>query len=387
MSIFSVVIIAAAFVMLYSSAILFAGLDYGEKAVRNSLSVPVSSCGIVDFSDDMDAKEAVAFMDQILARDEVKAIGNYEKIEYSDWTPELLPSGDENAADVQAIVMNSELLAMQNIELYCGDNPGVENKGKYRMLLGYNFREIPIGTIFQNEELTCEVSGIMQKGTYLTQPEMLTWNLSGLRLSYKTEMDNRILILIPEGEYALGVRNIFCAEDGYTYEEAVAAMQEVSAAHGTEVKTGTLQAREDSVFSENRQIKNRIDAIAVILCISIFMISITVQLLHIYMKRNELGIWLANGMARREVFEILWLENLVKIALGWVIAVILEYLFVRFQFGGSPSVCREIYMIMFGKPLVELVLFALLLSALISAIPIGLIAKRSTSELVKGVWS
>jgi hypothetical protein len=44
-------------------------------------------------------------------------------------------------------------------------------------------------------------------------------------------------------------------------------------------------------------------------------------------------------------------------------------------------------MIMFGKPLVELALFALLLSALISAIPIGLIAKRSTSELVKGVWS
>lgn len=400
---FAILIISAAMVMMYSSFILFEGLDYGENAVKNSLNVPIDSCGIVKFQDNMDASEAINFIDKIYALDEIKAAGNYTGLGYrglttegdTDYWNQILEiqhsgkmefdGGDDSA--VQAVAMNSELLDMEKIDLIEGEKSSENEEGRYRIFLGYNFREVPVGTVFKNDYYEYEVTGVMKKGSYVTVPELISWNLGGLRMSYKLYMDNMILVLIPEEMRALSVNNLFCVNDGYTYEDAVSAIKEVGKENGIEVNTGTLRARMDTVFADNKRIKSRIDFIALIICISVFMICVTIQLLNIYMKRNELGIWLANGMSRREVLEIIWLENFIKIAVGMVIAVTIERIMLWLIFLNNNSVFREISGMMYGKPLLELVVFAFLLICIISVIPIMVISKRSTTELVKGVWN
>jgi len=119
--------------------------------------------------------------------------------------------------------------------------------------------------------------------------------------------------------------------------------------NGVKIRTGTLQARLDTVFSENKNYKSWLDVIALIICVSVFMICVTVQLLNIYMKRNELGIWLANGMTRKEVFEIIWLENFIKVVIGGIIGVLIEGLMVRLIYLGKDSVFQEISAMMYWE--------------------------------------
>jgi ABC-type lipoprotein release transport system permease subunit len=200
-------------------------------------------------------------------------------------------------------------------------------------------------------------------------------------------MDNMILALIPEGKTILGLVNTFCVNEGYSFEDAQQAIETWGEERGVKIRIGTWRGRLDTVFSSNQKIKNLIDTIAFIICISICMLCITVQLLNIYMKRNELGIWLANGMTRMDVLEILWMENFIKVAIGGIIAVVIEKLLLQLLFSDSKSTFREIVSMMYGNPLLGLVLFAILLVCIISAIPIGIIARKSTTELVKGVWN
>lgn len=404
MGVFSIVVMAAGLVMLYSSVILFEGLSYGEKAVKNSLSVPMKYCGILQFQDDFDVDGATGFMRKIYALDEIKSVGNYAcygigelkaegDTDYWNQMLDIQRSGelefeneDGSESYVQAVLMNSELFDMQKIDLIM-DRKLQEKSKKYCMLLGYNLRKIPVGTTFQDDYNKYEVMGIMKKGTYITDPDIISKNLGGLNMSYKINMDNLILVLIPEGEQAMGVRNAFCVNDGYTYRDAVSAIKEAGNEQGIRVKTGTLQARLDTLFSENKRVKSRIDIIAVIICIAVFMLCVTVQLLGIYMKRNEIGIWLANGMSRKEVFEIIWLENFIKVVIGGGIAVVLEGILLRLLFSNHKPVVREIVSMMYGIPLLGLVIYGFLLICVISVIPIMVIAKRQTIELVKGVWN
>ncbi len=402
MGIFAVIIIVIGFILLYSSVILFEGLKFGEKAVENSLDASVSACGIMEFQGDSDVEKWDDFFKQIYALDEIKAIGSYDcygigglsaegNTDYWGRMLEIQNSGnlefeDGDPSSIQEVVMNKELLGMEKIDLIAGEKNIASEPGKYPVFLGYNYREIPVGTVFKDDNFRYEVVGIMEKGTYVTDPHLLTWNIGGLTMAYKVNLDNMILMLLPEGTVQ-GVRNVFCVNDGYTYENAVFAMKEIGDEWGLKVDAGTLQARLDTVFSENKKFKIRIDGIAVIICISVYVICITVQILGIYMKRNELGIWLANGMSRKDVFTILWLENFIKVITGVGIAVILEGILMRLLFWNNGSVFREIASMMYAKPLLEIMIFAVLLICVISIIPIIIIGKKPATELVKGIWN
>jgi ABC-type antimicrobial peptide transport system permease subunit len=205
-------------------------------------------------------------------------------------------------------------------------------------------------------------------------------------MAYKVNLDNMILVLIPEGKALFSVMNAFCVNDGYSFEEAQEAIEKLGDEKGIHIRIGTLRGRLDTIFSENQRIKSLIDKTAFIIVVLISMICVTVQVLNIYLKRNEFGIWLASGMYRKDIFEILWMENIIKFVVGAIIAVILESFLLKILFSDSRSVYCEIVSMMYGRPLMELVVVALLLVCIISVIPIVIIAKRSTTDLVKGVW-
>jgi hypothetical protein len=404
MGAFTILIIAFAMLLLYSSMILFEGLEYGEKAVKNSISTPISSCGIIEFQNDFDWDKLNIFIDEIYDMDEIKAIGNYEcyginglttdgDIDYWNRMLEIQNSHElefeDDGSYMQMVMMNSELFEMENLHLIDSENRSADESGRYQIFLGYNFREVPVGTVFKDNENNreYEVVGVMDKGSYVTDPHLISRNYGGLTLGYKVNMDNMILALIPEGKTILGLVNTFCVNEGYSFEDAQQAIETWGEERGVKIRIGTWRGRLDTVFSSNQKIKNLIDTIAFIICISICMLCITVQLLNIYMKRNELGIWLANGMTRMDVLEILWMENFIKVAIGGIIAVVIEKLLLQLLFSDSKSTFREIVSMMYGNPLLGLVLFAILLVCIISAIPIGIIARKSTTELVKGVWN
>ncbi|MCM1237182.1 MAG: FtsX-like permease family protein [Ruminococcus flavefaciens] len=410
MQLLSTVIMAIVFTMIYLSLILLAGLGLGRREVQNSLAVPLENCGIVDLPNNVDFDELSRFMEEACELEEIRAFGAYScfgneglvsegDTDYGERLMEIHNAGekefvDRNSPDIQEVLMNRELFEMENIHLAEGNPPGAGKSDTARMYLGHNFREIPIGTVFvQDDDHSVEyvVEGIMEKGSRITDPEFLTTDQYGLTLSYDLKLDNAVLVLMPEGELYT-VRNLFCADDGYTYEEAVDAMKRLGNKMGFSIKTGTVSARMDTVFADNDVIRGSINGIVSISCILLFMLCVTVQLLNVYTKRKELGVWLANGVSRRGMLGILWLENFIKAAAGIAAAgaatrFLLQELCKLFHPMEYGAALRETVPLMYGMPLFGLFGAALLLACAVSAIPVAVAGRKQTAELVKGVWN
>lgn len=411
MQLLSFIIMAVVLTMIYISQILLDGLEWGKKAVQKSLSVPVECCGIVDLPSNVDFFGTLTrFMERAYALEEIQAFGAYDCYAHSgmlstgdtDYIGRLLEiqnSGEKEFADddlsaIQTVELNRELFEMENIHLLEGELPDSKKADVGLVYLGYNFRGIPVGTQFAQEgfpNIKYEVAGIMEQGTQITDPKILEYNSNGLILSYNVKLDNMVLILLAEGEFYT-VRNLFCVADGYTYQEAVDALEKLGREMGIKIRTGTVTARLDTVFEGNDVIRGRINGAVSISCQLLFMLCVTIQLLNTYSKRKELGVWLACGMSRREMLGILWLENFIKAVTGFVVAIIAAQFIVRilvyiYQEKRYHSVMREIVPLMYGKPLAGLLCAALLLTCTVSVIPVVITIKQQTAELVKGVWN
>lgn len=409
MQFLSIIIMAVVLAMIYISLILLEGLDWGRKAVRNSLAVPLERCGVVDFPENVDFDVLAHFMEQACTLEEIRAFGAYDcygrrglvaegGTDYAGRLLEIQNSGekefmDEDSSNIQEVFMNRELFEMENIRLLAGELPDAGESDSCLIYLGYNFREIPVGTVFVENGSTARyvVAGVMEQGSRVTDPRVFTMYNENLTLSYDVKLDNMILTLMPEGELYT-VRNLFCAADGYTYKEATDALKKLGRKMGIQMRIGTLVARLDSVFSQNDIIRSRINGIVAISCILLFMLCVTIQLLNTYTKRKELGIWLANGVSRREMFEILCLENLIKAVVGVVTAVagtrfLMWGISYMFQIKNYHASMRELVPLMYRWPLAGLLCAALLLVCAVSAIPVIVTMKQQTADLVKGVWS
>ena len=410
MQLLSTVIMAVVLTMIYLSLVLLAGLGWGRKAVQNSLAVPLESCGIVDLPDNENWDVLIRFMEEACALEEIQAFGAYKcfgneglvsegNTDYGERLLEIQNSGEKEFVDgdsqaVQEVLMNRELFEMENIRLAEGNLPDAEKSDTALMYLGYDFREIPVGTVFgQDDEPSVRyvVAGIMEKGNQITASKLLTTDQYGLTLSYNLKLDNAILVLMPEGELYT-VRNLFCAAGGYTYEDAASALKKLGREMGFSIKTGTFSGRLDTVFAENDIIRGRIDGAVSVSCILLFMLCVTVQLLNIYTKRKELGVWLANGISRREMLGILWLENFIKAVVGTVTAaaatrILLWGLCLLSHPRRYRAALRETVSLMYGMPLFGLLCAALFLACAVSVIPVAVTMKKQTEELVKGVWN
>ncbi|MCM1234833.1 MAG: ABC transporter permease [Ruminococcus flavefaciens] len=408
---FIMVLMAVAYVLLYCSFIFFMGMGHAEKEVEDTLNVPLSSCGMIEYQSDtvnaVDGMErAQRFTREAFALKEVGAFGCYEcgnaplAVEGDrdgDCMARVLEiqssvekeSKEEDPSAVKTVDMSRELFEMQDISLIEGESPeNLSDDGYMPVYLGYELREIPLGTVFIYEpgNVKYRVVGIMGKGTRFADIQALLYNFED-PLPYCIDMDRRLLILVPEGS-VYGVQNLFCAADGYTYEEAAAALKELGKKEGMLVKTGTYSARLDTLSSFNQKIRSRLNTGMFVLCLTVAVACTAIQLLQMYIRRKELGIWLANGISRRELPKILLLENIIRSAVSIMISVPAARLFLGFLFSGQNDrrLLLEIKSFMYGVPLIVLVLSALLLAVAVSAVPVIVAAKRQTADLVKGVW-
>lgn len=409
MQLLSFFIMAVVLTMVYMSLILLEGLSWGRKAVQKTLSVPVERCGIVDLPSNVDFDILQRFMERACVLDEIRAFGAYDcyghtgmisggDTDYIGKLLEIQNSGkreyeDDDPVSVQEVQMNRELFEMENIRLQTGKLPDAWDADTCLVYLGYNFREIPVGTVFAQQESQAKyrVAGIMEQGSRITDPKVLEYDCGGLTLSYNVKLDNMILLLLPEKELYT-VRNLFAAADGYTCEEAADALRKLGREMGVEIQAGTLTARLDTVFEKNDIIRGRINGAVSISSVLLFMLCVTIQLLNTYTKRKELGVWLANGISRREMLGILWLENFIKAIIGFAIAATAASFLVRllvtiYQEGRYHSAMREIVSLMYGRPLAGLLCVTLLLVCAVSVIPVAIMMRQQTAELVKGVWN
>ena len=379
-------------------------LLHGENTIRKSLADDMSKYGVVrNGGRDVIFNETISdYISDIYNAPEIDSVGTWDYAGFgylatvdgeADYWIEIMEiqnshirEFDENSNYVDTVYMLSQAFCINDLELYRGSAEQVGINDGWLMYLGYNFKDIPIGTVFVNEPygISYTVGGIFQKDTSIVDEQIL-WNLRNLKLSCSNAMDNMVLVVPPCSVNYHSVDYFFKCADGYTYEEAANKIKSISEKYGIQTETGTLQNRVDTVLAEADWLLNAFTELSILLFLSAFIMLLTTQLLTILFRKDELGVWLISGINRKKIFKILLGENIIKMLISSLISlgvvVLLEKIVIT-----SNAIAYELRYILWVNIPVFLLLCTVLTALLCSVIPIEYVKKKSIPEIVRGTW-
>lgn len=375
-----------------------------ENTIRKSLADDLSKYGVVRNGRDAMVNTNISdYIFDIYNSPEIDSVGTWDYAGFApmatvnsetDYWNQILEIQNSHVREfgddtdyVQFVYMLSQAFHINNLELLHGSTDQIGQNTEYLMYLGYNFRDIPVGTIFANETygFSYVVNGIFRKNTSIVDEQDILWNLGGLKLSCSIAMDNMILVVPPCSENYYSETYFFKCSDGYTYGEAAARIKNISEEYGIQTETGKLQDRVDTILSDSNRILSAIAKLSGLLVFSALIILLTAQLLTILSRKDELGVWLISGIGKKKIFMILLGENMIKMLISALVAfgivIVFEQLLIP-----SKSVAYELRYILWGNIPVCLLLCAALMAFLCSIIPIAYVNKKSIPEIVRGTW-
>lgn len=410
MQLFNVIVASFALSLLCVAVTISLILRHGENMIKKSLADDISKYGVVLNTNirDLDRETGSAFISDVYNAPEIDGVGTwtYGGFEHlttvdgeADYWNEILEiqnnhvrEFDEDPNYVQVVYMPGQAFRINDLELYRGNSEQAGHNDGSLIYLGYNFRDIPVGTVFADEVSgnRCVVEGVLQKNTSIVDSQDILMNLGGgLELSYSVAMDNMVLIIPPCSDNYLSVDFFFKCSDGSTYEEAAGRIKSIAAQYGIGAETGTLQDRVDTVLSGTDWLIDAIAKLSVLLSFSSFVMILATQLLTILSRKDELGVWLISGIDRKKVFRILLGENMVKMLLASVLSygiVLLFFKVLSIHPSESSAAVYGLRYIIWGAAPAFLLLSAVLMTLLCSVIPIAYIKKKSIPDIVRGTW-
>lgn len=409
MHIFNIVVSSFALSLLCVAVTILLILHHGEHMIRKSLADDISKYGVILNINtiDLDRETGSDFIVDVYNAPEIDGVGTWRYggfdhlitvdggVDYWNEILEIQNSHvrefDEDPNYVQVVYMPGQAFRINDLELYRGNSEQVGNNHESLIYLGYNFRDIPVGTVFADEVSgnRCVVEGVLQKNTSIVDAQDLLMGSVGLELSYSVAMDNMVLVIPPCSDNYLSVAFFFKCSDGSTYEEAAGRIKSIAEQYGIGAETGTLQDRVDTVLSGVDWLISAIAKLSVLLSFSSFVMMLTTQLLTILSRKDELGVWLISGIDRKKVFRILLGENMIKMLLSSALSYGIVLLFFKVLSSHPSESSAAVYglrYIIWGIAPAFLLLSAGLMALLCSVIPIAYIMKKSIPDIVRGTW-
>ena len=397
-------------------ALLFIGFSimvpqvmfHGKRTVEKSLAGDIENYGVMSNSVDVYENEKVQrYFSYLAESEEIESVGMWQytgmgglKTENSSreyWTDILeihnkaMKTFDSEESDyVQAVAISPQAMGINQLDLLCGELEPEYSENQILVYLGYNFREIPVGTAFSavdgEENTTYVVAGILAKDTTILDWQTLMMGSNSFKFSYGISLDNMMLLRIRECDPGyLYLYNFFSCAEGYTYEDAAKKVKEISEELGITVETDRLSNRMESVMGVTDWLISEIERLAGLLCFSSMIILLSSQLLTLLRRKEELGVWISCGIHKRQIVIVLLLENAIKMFLSAGIAIGIFALFWKSMMF-DESVYHELRYVIYYNLDISILFVALSMAVLVSVMPIGYIYKKPLSALVKGDW-
>ena len=379
-------------------------LTHSENMIKRSLADDLSKFGVVRNGGNAIFNEHISeYISDLYNAPEIDGIGTwtYGGFGYkatvggeADYWNEILEiqnshvrEFDESPDEVQLVYMSGQAFHINHLELYRGSAQKAGTNTGYLMYLGYNFKDIPVGTVFVDEEygISYVVEGILQKNTSIVDEQALLRNLGGLKLGCSIEMDNMLLVISPCSENYFSQDFFFKCSDGYTYEDAAKKIKAISKEYNIQTETGMLQDRIETVLSDVDWMLKGIDKISGLLFLTAFLMLLITQLLTVLFRKDEFGVWLISGIDRRKIIKILMGENMIKMLFSAFISFGIVMIFVKTAHVSVSAVYGLRY-ILWGSVPFFLLVCAILMSLLCSVIPIVYVQKKSIQDIVRGTW-
>ena len=283
--------------------------------------------------------------------------------------------------------MQASALKYNKISLESGYVPSIEDNQRFA-LLGSNFSDIPIGTVIMvRPGREYIVTGIMSNNQEIVNSMTLLNGDSGLAFDYTTNLDNMILLVNPEisGRAISSSVNFVSFSEGVSFDEGKKILENIFLANGTMVKVGNLSDRIDEVMTRTDWILSRFGASAVIFLVLTILGILSIQLMAFFTRKDEIGIWFSNGIGHKDITRILFIENLIKMAVSYVIAIAI-YLWVLNLNKISKSTMYYLRWVLFVYgPLITL-LVSIGIAAGVCLVSNIYLRKKSIPDVINGNW-
>ena len=390
----------------YLSMDLFFLKNY-EKEAYKYIRQDKDQCGVIKFSLD-EREEVLKVYEELVEGEEIESIGSWDfsclsslktknseediwkkMLEISNQHVHILESANPDAdysKEIDVVLMPSQAFLFNNYKLSKGSKDAVKKTEKNLIYLGYNYRDIPIGTILYDEETKeeYEVAGVLEKNTYLLNGYSLLANWGGVQLSCTNPIDNFFLV-VPAYNSHENITNslaFFSVSDQCSFQEGVKKIQDTFKKHGLGVNVGTYEARVETITSDADWIHQSLLKISIVIISVAYMIMVVAQLLISSLKQKELGVWILSGLSRKKIWGILFGENFIKSLIAGIVAFLIQQLLLKeFLFEEENVILmkrmRYVYLGQFG---IFLLIVCFLLAAVISLLSVYMIRNKTIKE-------
>lgn len=395
------VIVASVMAILLCSLVIFMyELDnYNVKKCDNILKYGINNTGyfIID-AEGVDEDTYNYFMNKIEEMDGIQGIGGHVLTYLDDNCFNGLISIQEdnriaepteksesfvlnNNNKFEVFCMDKKALSLYDIKVIDGELPyELDNqKDRIYMYLGYEYREIPVGTVFESENSNYVVAGILEKNSSIIN-EFLSNSAVGVD-KYYWNLDYEAIVLDSNN---ISYEKYFSVREDSDIDTIKKEIKSISNKMGINVIIGELN---QVIKVRHKEVEKLIEYIIQLLIITIIVVTITQACMLIVSTLSDMtkySIMNAFGVTKKSIIIVVMLENFIKYILAICISLVGSIVYLKYQYESSKKMYMYAIEIFYNSVQWKVCLIFLIIYMIASILPIYEIHRKSLVSIVGG---
>ena len=312
---------------------------------------------------------------------EKRIAANQEKKGYNMEVP---PEDSGNILEL--IVFNKNALEITNLELSEGTYPkelresNTEENICY-IYLGWDYRDVPLGTEFTFGDCQAVVAGICKKNSKLFNFTALSWRETAM--GYEFDVDDLVLAVWPDSNVSANA--IISFEDGIDIQAEKEKILELAQEYNAKTENcSILQSRGTGLFRFYQIQTDRMKKMFWVVIFGVTALYICFSFLVAIQSRRTFSIWLMDGMERRELRNVIRIQNVLCLGTATIFSIWIALGSLRLLTAEAAD--YKILMTVFFKGPLELMVGYAVLLCILSSVSVGKwLDNMSVLKMYKGV--
>lgn len=385
--IISVLLISVSLMLISLTLMGYQGILSVENSCNKTLAQGMEKSGIIM----MPAEFNVNFINEIYQKDEIESIGTCGYGGNDSEAFDSLKSIQSGFAKdyrntvsnyLEILFINRNLLQLCELKLETGDIlRQTEDNDEYTDLyLGNAYSgKIETGTFFTDSKTKYKVAGIFEKGTTWINPDIVN-GIDSSDVNYSINLDYSVILV----DDMLNTNAfLFSISDRSNMQEVMTLISDTSDKYQIEISLGSIEQIYGIAKNDSNLLISYLIRILIIVIFSSMLMITCLQIVTILTNKNTFGILYAIGSTESDIISIIIYENIIKLFLSFILCC-LATIFYAYKWFGKGMITFELIEFMLRSIIPYILLSAVTIIAIASAIPIFIFHKLSPVDLIGG---
>ncbi|MCR5609643.1 MAG: hypothetical protein K6G26_11325 [Lachnospiraceae bacterium] len=379
------------FIMIIMASAILYMQNLNENICEPVLNENIENLGIVrveNCSDDTGSK----IYKEILKKKSICGFGELDSGGAPVFSKEILSLQKENMSEdekltwgsnIKVLFVSYDALPIFKYKLYKSaelNKKQLSDENHWCLYLGYNFRDIELGTKYETGNIIYEVAGILQEGQEWFDSQIL-FGVGEGDMIQNINMNNEIVAI--SGEDYLADNLIFSSKDNM-FDEASDDIYKIADKYDCDLTVGNIKEQMDNAGDRTRVMWGYILKLFVVFYIASFLIGMCLQFIEIRKDLYEYTCLRLTGVLQKDMVWIFAIENGLKLVITYIASAALSRYLLKLMWGNKERV--DIIIMVIAKSVYGFGLISLLIAFAISMIlPMHFVRKYSIKELMTEV--